>query len=91
MLLGVGKTEALKTIGSQLLEHGVPVLVIDFQGDNPEDDTERFWLFIIVDEAKILSKSKGSPIASVTSRDENFLQRQLAIGITTLRRVAGRK
>lgn len=31
---------------------------------NPQDDTERFRLFIIVDEAKILSKSKGSPNAS---------------------------
>jgi len=31
---------------------------------NPADDSERFKLFIIVDEAKVLTKSKGIPNAS---------------------------
>lgn len=30
---GSGKTETLKLIGRQLIEHGIPVLVLDFHGD----------------------------------------------------------
>lgn len=30
---GAGKTETLKLIGQQILEHGIPVLVLDFHGD----------------------------------------------------------
>ncbi|MDI1300936.1 MAG: DUF853 family protein [bacterium] len=30
---GSGKTEALKLIGNQLVEHAIPVLVLDFHGD----------------------------------------------------------
>lgn len=30
---GMGKTETLKLIGKQILEHGIPVLVLDFHGD----------------------------------------------------------
>lgn len=30
---GTGKTETLKLIGKQILEHGIPVLVLDFHGD----------------------------------------------------------
>lgn len=30
---GSGKTETLKRVGRQLLEHGIPVLVLDFHGD----------------------------------------------------------
>lgn len=30
---GAGKTETLKVIGQQILEHGIPVLVLDFHGD----------------------------------------------------------
>lgn len=30
---GAGKTETLKAMGRQILEHGIPVLVLDFHGD----------------------------------------------------------